>query len=138
MILAAAGLVRLSLESRINSYLDPLSFVPAAGQGVLAAQLRSDDERTRSWLNAIQDREVEECVTVERQVVENLGGDCSMAAGVYCTIADSGFDLSCIVLDVDGTRSIRLRRKHESANHLVEQATTELLALGAEALIYGK
>ena len=138
LILAAAGLVRLSLESRINSYLDPLSFVPAAGQGVLAAQLRSDDERTRSWLNAIQDREVEECVTIERQVVENLGGDCSMAAGVYCTKADSGFDLSCIVLDVDGTRSIRLRRKHESANHLVEQATTELLALGAEALIHGK
>lgn len=138
LILAAAGLVRLSLGSRIKSYLDPLSFVPAAGQGVLAAQFRSDDERTRSWLNAIQEKEVEECVTIERQVVEHLGGDCSMAAGVYCTKAESEFDLSCIVLDADGMRSIRLRRRHKSANHLVEQATTELLALGAEALIHGK
>ena len=137
LILAAAGLVRLRMTSRIQSYLDPLSFVPAAGQGVLAAQFRSDDERTRSWLNGIQDQEVEDCVTIERQVVECLGGDCSMAAGVYCTKQKSEFDLSCVVLDEDGTRSIRLRRRHENANRLVEQATAELLALGAEELIRG-
>lgn len=138
LILAAAGLVRLSLESRINSYLDPLSFVPAAGQGVLAAQFRSDDERTRTSLKAIQDKEVEDCVTIERQVVEHLGGDCSMAAGVYCTKKESEFDLSCIVLDSEGKRSIRLRRRHKSAKHLIDQATTELIALGAEALIHGE
>lgn len=137
LILATAGLVRLSLESRIREYLDPLSFVPAAGQGVLAAQFRTDDKRMTQWLGAIQNTDVEDCVTIERQLVGRLGGDCSMAAGVYCKRMDSIFDLSCIVLNAAGTRSIRLRKKHKDANSLVDQASEELLNMGAEELVHG-
>lgn len=44
IILAAAGLIRLGLSDRITSLLPPDQFLPAAGQGALAIEARSDDE----------------------------------------------------------------------------------------------
>jgi hydroxymethylbilane synthase len=44
IVLAAAGLVRLGLEDRIGFRLDPQVFVPEAGQGALAVQVRAGEE----------------------------------------------------------------------------------------------
>ena len=45
IVLAAAGLIRLGLEARIGFTLDPHTFVPEAGQGALAVQVRAGDEQ---------------------------------------------------------------------------------------------
>ncbi len=46
ILLAAAGLLRLGLEGRIAFALDPHEFVPEAGQGALAVQVRAGEEHT--------------------------------------------------------------------------------------------
>ena len=50
VILAAAGLVRLGLAERVSEYLSVEQFVPPPGQGVLAVEMRVDDDRMREIL----------------------------------------------------------------------------------------
>src|SRR5690606_25315419 len=45
-VLAAAGLHRLDARQHIRAYLDPPDWLPAAGQGVVAVQVREGDEAT--------------------------------------------------------------------------------------------
>jgi hydroxymethylbilane synthase len=47
-ILAAAGLHRLGAHQHITCYLDAPAWLPAAGQGAIAVQVRTDDARMRS------------------------------------------------------------------------------------------
>ncbi len=44
IVLAAAGLERLDLLGHVTEWLDPLIYVPAVAQGVLAVEVRSDDD----------------------------------------------------------------------------------------------
>src|SRR5688572_8958762 len=44
-ILAAAGLHRLDARQRISAYLEPPQWLPAAGQGAIAVQIRAGDDR---------------------------------------------------------------------------------------------
>ena len=54
-ILAAAGLHRLGAQQHITSYLDAPAWLPAAGQGAIAVQTRTDDERMRALAEALND-----------------------------------------------------------------------------------
>ena len=56
-ILAAAGLHRLDVSQRITAYLDAPHWLPAAGQGAIAIQIRSDDDETRAVFAPLGDRE---------------------------------------------------------------------------------
>ena len=45
IVLAACGLERLNLDSRISEHLNPNSVIPAAGQGIVCAQIRENDTK---------------------------------------------------------------------------------------------
>ena len=51
-ILAAAGLHRLGVPQHITAYLDAPEWLPAAGQGAIAIQIRSDDRAHARRLRA--------------------------------------------------------------------------------------
>ena len=53
-ILAAAGLHRLDATQHISAYLDPPDWLPAAGQGAIAIQIRTGDETARSLIAGAQ------------------------------------------------------------------------------------
>ena len=55
VVVAAAGLLRLGLESRIAQYFDPYDMVPEPGQGALAVEVRSEREDLLRLLDAIRD-----------------------------------------------------------------------------------
>ena len=54
IILAAAGLKRLGLAERICSFIDTETSIPAAGQGVMAVEARSDDKETLDLISFLQ------------------------------------------------------------------------------------
>jgi hydroxymethylbilane synthase len=80
IILAAAGLERLGLSDRIGFHLDPAVFVPEAGQGALAVQVRAGDERLVSELDHPPSHAE---LDAERATVAELGGGCTVPVAAH-------------------------------------------------------
>jgi hydroxymethylbilane synthase len=89
IILAAAGLRRTGLFHEAEMVmLEPEQMLSAPGQGALAIQCRRDDARTRDLLEILDDAPTEKCVTVERLIVQALGGDCHSPIAALAQIGD--------------------------------------------------
>lgn len=67
IILAAAGLKRVGLESKITEYLNPTIFVPAPAQGALYVQCRENDEEIQKILQSIHDENLAKILKIERE-----------------------------------------------------------------------
>jgi hydroxymethylbilane synthase len=80
IVLAAAGLERLGLAERIAFLLDPEEFVPEAGQGAIAVQVRAGEERLVAALDHAPTRAA---VEAERDCVRELGGGCTAAVAAH-------------------------------------------------------
>ena len=92
-ILAAAGLVRLGLESRIGQRLAMPAFLPAPGQGALAVETRKDDHTTTEIVRKLDDDGLRACTTAERAFLSALGGGCLQPAGALATVENGRLDL---------------------------------------------
>ena len=107
LILAAAGLRRLEFSHRLSGLLPLDACVPAPGQGIIAVEVREDDDATRRLVAAIDDGPARAALAAERAVIGRLGGGCQMPIGA-CAVHD-GDDLTmrAIVVAPDGTRAAR-------------------------------
>ena len=85
LVLAAAGLERLGLTGRVSRYFSTDEMIPAAGQGILAVQVRAGSGWP--WLSALNDPEAEACAKSERAFVRELDGGCSSPAAAYAAVA---------------------------------------------------
>ncbi len=87
ILLAKAGIDRLELDlSEFESVvLDPTEFVPAPAQGVLGLQIREDDHEMAELMATMNNVEVEQCIAVERKILNLLEGGCQLPLGAYCT-----------------------------------------------------
>lgn len=84
IVLAAAGMHRLGMQDRITCYLEPGQMVPAPAQGVLALEIRKDDEELCHLLDALGDEETAGAAAAERNFLQAMGGDCHMPVGAVC------------------------------------------------------
>jgi hydroxymethylbilane synthase len=100
IVLARAGVERLGCDLAGGSLdfegvslhaqvLPPDDFLPAGGQGVIAMQVRSDDDNARTIVRAINDNETLVCLQAEREFLRLLQGDCGSPVGVLATISGS-------------------------------------------------
>ncbi|MEO8279821.1 MAG: hydroxymethylbilane synthase [Ideonella sp.] len=85
IVLAAAGLTRLGLASRIRSAFDADVMLPCAGQGALGIEVRSDAAGLAALLGELVDRPTLLAVEAERAVSRALGGSCSMPLAAHAT-----------------------------------------------------
>lgn len=100
IILAAAGLKRLKLESIITDYFDPKIFLPAIGQGAIGIEALKEGEYN-SYLRGLDNKTARITVEAERSFMRKLNGNCSSVIGVYSEIKDK--DLYMIgIFDVGG------------------------------------
>ena len=86
LLMAAAGLERLGLASRITQVLSADLFLPAPGQGVLGIETRSGDARTAARLACLEHAPTRAIVTAERAVSRGLGGSCEFPLAAYAQI----------------------------------------------------
>lgn len=91
MILAACGLKRLRRTDTISDYFDSDSFVPAAGQGALCAQIRKSDTELYDTLKSLSCNNTEHAVLSERRVLAALGIGCRTPFGVFARFKDGEF-----------------------------------------------
>ena len=90
IVLARAGLQRLGRENEIGAVLDPVRFVPAPGQGVLALEGRAGDAHAEEAVAAITDADTFACLQAERAVASGLGASCHTPLGAHATPAGCG------------------------------------------------
>ena len=103
IVLAAAGLKRLHMESVITQYLSTEEMIPAAAQGTLAIELRREDCELLSMVNAFSDEKAQRIAQTEREFLQRIGGDCHLPIGAYASIlADGQIRLQALFGDVDG------------------------------------
>ena len=91
IVLAAAGLMRLDLGSRIRHTFAPADMLPAAGQGALGIEVRSDRTDLIEALATLAHRPTWLAVTAERTVSRAMGGSCSMPLAAFVTAGSDGF-----------------------------------------------
>lgn len=85
ILLAAAGLKRLGLEAPQElhlEYLDKESFVPAAGQGILALEVRQGE--LKEVMEALHSVQAAAELRAEREFLTILGGSCNAPCGAWC------------------------------------------------------
>jgi hydroxymethylbilane synthase len=83
IVLAAAGLKRLGLGSRIRATFEPDTMLPAAGQGALGMEVRADRQDLIDALALLADQATWLAVTAERTVSRAMGGSCSMPLAAF-------------------------------------------------------
>jgi hydroxymethylbilane synthase len=82
LILAGASLQRLSLDHLPHRLLADEWFVPCAAQGALAIETTEGSPFLED-LAALSDPATFACATMERLILEKLGGDCTMPFGAF-------------------------------------------------------
>jgi hydroxymethylbilane synthase len=137
IILASAGLIRLGMEDRILDPLDPERYVPAAGQGALAVQIRIDDEDVHQSVSQLEDPEVAVQVRAERSLLFEIGGDCRTPIAIHASIHGIRLRLRALVMSPDGHDRVEGSAEGElrSPELLGMALGRELLQRGAGELI---
>jgi len=108
IVLAAAGLRRLGLTPTAVTPLPIEDCVPAAGQGVLAIEGRSDDERVREALASLQDSDAAACLELERALLSALGGGCREPIGIHARGGDGGLRVDVFAASEDQEHHVAL------------------------------
>ena len=134
IVLAAAGLRRLGFASRISMTLPVDACVPAPGQGIVAIEIRADDDTTRRAVATVDDEWAAAALKAERTVVERLGGGCQTPIGALARPA-VGHQLELVgaVVALDGSRAVHAYAggPREDAVALGVSVGDQLLAQGA-------
>jgi len=142
IVLAAAGLVRLQLGARITHRFEFEQMLPAAGQGALAIEVRSVDERLSATLAALNHPPTWLAAHAERAVSRALGGSCTLPLAALAIWQGDTLLLRAALGNADAPTKPLLRaqtqgqpRDAAAASALGEQAAASLRTQGADAYL---
>jgi hydroxymethylbilane synthase len=136
VVLAAAGLARLGRDE--GAVIDAGTMTPAPGQGCLALEARTDDERAAALAAAVTDRDALVALTAERAVVAELDASCRTPLAAYARqVHGGGLELSAFAGLPDGSEWIRDRMVGDAADpaDLGRAVAARLVAAGAAGLL---
>lgn len=137
-ILAAAGLIRLNARQRITEFLDAPEWLPAAGQGAIAVEVRADDETLRDILSQLNHRETAIAVGAERAFLGALEGGCQIPIGALASRnRDGAMELHGFVSDLRGHDQVRgsLIVDEENPEESGRRLAADLRTRGATSLL---
>ena len=141
LILAAAGLKRLGREEVVREFIPVDQMCPAAGQGALAIEVRSDDIDLDVATAFLDDRAARRTTECERSLLRTLGGGCQVPIGAYAEAQGGDLKLTAVVARPDGSQVIKEQQTGAQPQALGEAVGKTLLARGAQAIldeVYGK
>jgi hydroxymethylbilane synthase len=137
LIMARAGLERVSLADRIAYEFSIQEMLPAVGQGIVAVECATNDWETRRILSRIDDPASHKSADAEREVLWVLNGHCNSPIAGFSTIQGTQMSLTASVLDEAGILFIEATRTGPAnrPRELGRAVGLELLAKGAAAII---
>lgn len=138
IVLAVAGLERMSMGHLITQILPAEFMLPACGQGALCIESRIDDASIAEFVAHLNHKKSALCVRLERQVNAQLGGNCHVPLAVYCSISDAQqLSLRAKLGSLDGSQCLFDHQQGpvDQADLLVERCVHSLIQQGAIELL---
>lgn len=127
IILAAAGLHRLGLAANITDYFSVDDMVPSPAQGRLAIEIAESNKELLDIVNTISDEQSRQIVFLERGFLQAIGGDCHLPVGAYADKTESGFKLTALFGNEDGSKLAKVVVEGPDANQeLIDKAVLEI------------
>jgi hydroxymethylbilane synthase len=118
IVLAKAGLERAGLLHHVDWVpLDTETFVPAPGQGALAVSAQ-DSETARKLQDVLDHPRSRVETTVERTVLDELGGGCIAPIGVFAVLQGRVVRTTVRVLAQDGSEEVTASRDLPVERHI--------------------
>ena len=135
IVLAAAGLVRLGLET--GTPIPERLMTPAPGQGCLVLEARTGDDRARAPAARLTHRDSQAALTAERALVTGIGASCHTPVGAHAHLENGALRLDAFAGMPDGSAWIRdsLEGVAEDPAALGAAVAERLLAAGAAELL---
>jgi hydroxymethylbilane synthase len=138
VILAGAGLERLSISPPVAAKIPTEQMLPAVGQGALALETRSDDQDVIGRLLGLEHPPTAVAVRAERAFLRRLEGGCQVPIAALGTIRDNNhLALEGYIGTIDGTRFIRKRSEAPTsdAERLGTTLAEEILGEGGAEIL---
>jgi hydroxymethylbilane synthase len=131
IVLAAAGLKRLGLHSRIRTEFPIDQMLPAAGQGALGIEVRADRLDLVEALRPLAHQPTWIAVTAERAVSRSMGGSCSMPLAAHARFEGDQLHIDAAWGDPEGHIAL-VRASASGPATTLEQADALGVAVAAQ------
>jgi hydroxymethylbilane synthase len=106
IILAQAGLERLGHLGLATERLDASKFIPAPGQGTLAAEFHQANRELGELLRRLEDAPTVVAATAERAFVAAVGGGCKLPIGCFARVAAGEVSIHAVISELEGPRRV--------------------------------
>ncbi|MGA2669227.1 MAG: hydroxymethylbilane synthase, partial [Ignavibacteria bacterium] len=108
LVLAYAGLLRLSLEAKVKHIIPTGIILPAAGQGVMAIETRQDEEDIIELVKVLHDKISFIETSAERSFLRSLEGGCQVPIGICSEVKNRTIlILEGMIGSLDGKKVVR-------------------------------
>ncbi len=137
IVLAAAGLERLDLASRISQQFRPDEMLPAATQGVIGIECLASNAGLIEVLRRLNHDTTERTTATERSIAATLQANCQSPVAAFATRSDDVISVSALVALPDGSECLRdsLSGAATDPTRLGQELARRLLASGARELL---
>jgi hydroxymethylbilane synthase len=132
ILLAYAGLKRLGLEARVTSLLSPEDWLPALAQGAIGIEIRSDDDRTASFVKPLNDGTTAMALACERAFQSALDGSCRTPIAGLANFTNGRLAFRGEVLAPDGSDFVSAQLDRALDSDAVHDAHAAGRELGLE------
>jgi len=138
LVLAQAGLERLSEQKKIVHIFSSEEMLPAAGQGVIALEVRLEDANIAQLIAPLNHSDTFSAIQAERALISLLEGGCHAPIGAYAVFDNQMLSLTAWVGGVHSGKMIRAQARSMDnqpislgqtvAQKLSDQGALDLLA----------
>ena len=137
IILAAAGLNRLSLSNRAKSFFTEAEMLPAVAQGAVGIELRTSDAALLAGLLFMDHQETSLAVRAERGFLHRLQGGCQVPIAGFARLAENTLHMTGLVASVTGDKMVRLAVSADTSDPegLGVRLAEKLLAEGGKDIL---
>ena len=137
IVLAAAGLERLELASRVSQQFKPAEMLPAATQGVIGIECLTSNDALIDILQTLNHETTALTTAAERAIAATLQASCQSPVAAYATSSGESLEVAALVALPDGSESLRdsIAGDAGAAAQLGRELAERLLASGARELL---
>ena len=107
IVVAVAGLNRMSKHFDKVNLLSFAECIPAIGQGTIALECKSENDRVIKILRSINHADTEMAVMAERSFMKTIGGGCKFPLGAHATIHKGHIMIDVMIGDLKTMKIIR-------------------------------